>query len=57
MRTRGGWLHEWLAKVPLLRPIGDVIDHVVGEPLHFAMERKMMLGIAERAEGFAAEAA
>ena len=36
-----------------LRPIGDVVDHAVGEPLHFAMERKMMLGIKERAERLA----
>jgi hypothetical protein len=50
VRTRGGWMHEWLQGHPALRPIGDVVDHAVGEPLHFAMERKMMLGIKERAE-------
>lgn len=56
VRTRGGWMHEWLADHPALRPIGDVVDHVVGEPLHFAMERKMMLGIKERAERLAGAA-
>lgn len=53
VRTRGGWMHEWLADHRALRPIGDIVDHVVGEPLHFAMERKMMLGIKERAERLA----
>jgi hypothetical protein len=27
-----------------------VIDYLVGNPLHFAMERKMMLGLKQRAE-------
>jgi hypothetical protein len=27
-----------------------VIDYLVGEPLYFAMERKMMLGFKQRAE-------
>ena len=56
VRTRGGWFHDWLADMPILRRVGDVIDHVVGEPLHFAMERKMMLGIKQRAERLAATA-
>jgi hypothetical protein len=34
----------------LLRALGAVIDYAVGEPLHFAMLRKMMLGIKQRAE-------
>jgi hypothetical protein len=34
----------------VLRAIGSLIDYVVAEPLHFAMVRKMMLGIKERAE-------
>jgi hypothetical protein len=34
----------------ILRAIGSVIDYVVGEPLHFAMVRKMMLGLKQRAE-------
>ncbi|MGZ8613811.1 MAG: DUF6544 family protein [Actinomycetota bacterium] len=53
VRTRGGWMHEWLSGHPALRRVGDAIDHVAGEPLHFAMERKMMLGIKERAERLA----
>ena len=27
-----------------------MIDYLIGEPLHFAMERKMMLGLKKRAE-------
>ncbi len=57
VRTRGGWMHEWLSGHPALRRVGDAIDHVAGEPLHFAMERKMMLGIKERAERLAAATA
>jgi hypothetical protein len=57
VRTRGGWMHEWFALLPLARPIGGLIDHVVGEPLHFAMERKMMLGIKDRAEGLSTDSA
>ena len=34
----------------LLRAAGALIDYVVGEPLHSAMVRRMMLGIKERAE-------
>jgi hypothetical protein len=34
----------------LLRAVGSLIDYVVGEPLHSAMVRKMMLGIKQRAE-------
>jgi len=33
-----------------LRALGGAIDCGVGEPLHFAMERKMMLGLKQRAE-------
>ena len=50
-------MHEWFAMLPLARPIGGLIDHVVGEPLHFAMERKMMLGIKDRAESLATDSA
>ena len=34
----------------LLRALGAFIDYGVGEPLHFAMVRKMMLGLKARAE-------
>ncbi len=34
----------------LLRVVGGVIDYAVGEPLHFVMTRKMMLGLKSRAE-------
>ena len=34
----------------LLRAAGGLVDYVVGEPLHFAMVRKMMLGLKTRAE-------
>lgn len=51
VRTLGpGWVRSFLRPYAWLRPVGAAIDRVVGEPLHFAMERKMMLGIKERAE-------
>ena len=50
VRTRGKWIQEVFHRVPVLRQVGAIIDYVIGEPLHFAMERKMLLGIAERAE-------
>ncbi|KAE8762712.1 hypothetical protein [Georgenia thermotolerans] len=34
----------------LARAVAAVVDDVVGEPLHFAMGRKMMLGLKERGE-------
>jgi hypothetical protein len=34
----------------LLRSVAALCDFAVGEPLHFAMVRKMMLGIKRRAE-------
>jgi hypothetical protein len=36
----------------LLRAVGAFIDYAVGEPLHFAMVRKMMLGLKTRAERY-----
>jgi hypothetical protein len=30
--------------------VGAIIDYTIGEPLHFAMVRKMMLGLKQRAE-------
>jgi len=41
----------------LLKAAGAVVDYAVAEPLHFAMTRKMMLGLKQRAERSAAEAA
>ena len=38
----------------LLRAIGAAIDYAVGA-LHFVMERKMMLGLKQRAEGAATQ--
>lgn len=38
----------------LPRALLGAIDYLVGDPLHFAMERKMLLGIKQRAEAGAA---
>lgn len=46
-----GWIR--LAVPPrfgVLRALGAVIDYAIGEPLHFVMERRMMLGLKQRAE-------
>lgn len=47
-----GWLKMMVPRrsVPL-RCLAGAIDYVVGEPLHFAMVRKMLLGLRARAEG------
>jgi hypothetical protein len=46
-----GWLRMAAPKRSgILRAIGSLIDYVLAEPLHFAMVRRMMLGIKERAE-------
>ncbi len=46
-----GWLRLLAPRRSgLLRALGAIIDYTVGEPLHFAMVRKMMLGIKQRAE-------
>ncbi|MEE6136010.1 hypothetical protein SKC41_06635 [Mycobacterium sp. 050128] len=46
-----GWLRLLAPRGSgLLRALGAVIDYAVGEPLHFAMVRGMMLGIKQRAE-------
>lgn len=46
-----GWLRLLAPRGSgLLRALGAIIDYTVGEPLHFAMVRKMMLGIKQRAE-------
>jgi hypothetical protein len=38
-------------------PLGWFVNYVMFEPAHFIMERKMMLGIKERAEALARERA
>ena len=46
-----GWLRLLAPRRSgLLRALGALIDYTVGEPLHFAMVRKMMLGIKQRAQ-------
>ena len=40
-------------RLALLRAALSVIDYLIGDPLHFAMERKMMLGLKQRAESAA----
>lgn len=53
-----GWLRLLAPRRSgLLRGLGAIIDYAVGEPLHFAMIRKMMLGIKERAEAAASHSA
>ena len=34
----------------MLRELASLVDYVLGEPLHFAMERRMMLGLAQRSQ-------
>jgi hypothetical protein len=51
-----GWLKAAAPRRSgLARAAGALVDYVVGEPLHFAMVRKMMLGLKERAERSARE--
>ena len=46
-----GWLRALATRrFGLLHGVASVVDYVVGEPLHFAMLRRMMLGLKERAE-------
>lgn len=46
-----GWIRMAVPKRSgLLRAAAGLVDYVVGEPLHFAMVRKMMLGLRTRAE-------
>jgi hypothetical protein len=46
-----GWIRLAVpTRFGLLRALGAVVDYVIGDPLHFAMERKMMLGLKQRAE-------
>ena len=47
----GGWIRLAAPqRSGLLRALGGLIDYVLGEPLHFAMVRRMMLGLKQRAE-------
>jgi hypothetical protein len=51
VRTRGeGWIRPLFNGIPVLQGTGTVIDYAIGEPLHHLMERRMMLGLAQRAE-------
>ncbi len=46
-----GWLRQAAPRRSgVLRAVGGLVDYAVGEPLHFAMTRRMMLGLKERAE-------
>lgn len=46
-----GWLRQAAPRRSgVLRAAGGLIDYVLGEPLHFAMTRRMMLGLKQRAE-------
>lgn len=46
-----GWLRLLASKRSgLLRAMAGLIDYIVAEPLHFAMVRRMMLGLKQRAE-------
>jgi hypothetical protein len=42
-------------RLALLRAALGVIDYLIGDPLHFAMERKMMLGLKQRSESAATQ--
>jgi hypothetical protein len=47
-----GWIRLMAPRrLGLVRAVGAIVDYVIGEPLHFAMTRKMMLGLKARAEG------
>lgn len=53
IKRRRNRLHLAPRRSGVLRALGGLIDYAVGEPLHFAMTRRMMLGLKERAEGSA----
>lgn len=47
-----GWLKVAVPnRAGPLRAVAALVDYVIGEPLHFAMVRKMLLGFKARAEG------
>jgi hypothetical protein len=46
-----GWVRLVVpARLGVLRALAGMIDYACGEPLHFVMERKMMLGLKQHAE-------
>ncbi len=46
-----GWIRQLAPRRSgVLRAVAGLVDYMVGEPLHFVMVRKMMLGIKQRAE-------
>jgi hypothetical protein len=46
-----GWLKVAVPnRAGPLRAVAALVDYLIGEPLHFAMVRKMMLGLKTRAE-------
>jgi hypothetical protein len=46
-----GWIRLAVpSRLGVLRALGGAIDYAFAEPLHFVMERKMMLGLKQRAE-------
>jgi hypothetical protein len=46
-----GWIRLAVpSRLAVLKALGGAIDYAFGEPLHFVMERKMMLGLKQRAE-------
>lgn len=46
-----GWIRLVVPRrLGMLRAIGAAVDYLFGEPLHFVMERRMMLGVKQRAE-------
>lgn len=53
VRDRDGGYLQLMAprRSVLLRAGLGVLDYLVGDPLHFVMERKMMLGLKSRSEG------
>jgi hypothetical protein len=50
VRQRGDGWFKGLTHIPPVRAVGALVDYVFGDPLHFAMERGMLKGIASRAE-------
>lgn len=52
----GGYLQVLVPPAYVLpRRLLGAVDYLVGDPLHFVMERKMMLGLKERAESSRAD--
>ncbi|QNN54981.1 hypothetical protein H9L09_10975 [Nocardioides mesophilus] len=46
-----GWLRELVPRAYVVpRLLLGAVDYLVGDPLHFVMERRMLLGLKERSE-------